>query len=183
MATNLFEAVTAIGTALADLSKEDQQKVIDGVVVLLGLNRTTSSSQGTGERAGGESGKASQDGGGRGSGKKLSIVEFMQQSKPATNPQRIAVFAAYRQSVEGVENFSRADLEGYFAKAKLPAPGKNYSRDYNLAVSEGWIHDDEASSYLTQSGESVVNAGFAGRAKPRGKAVAKKHAAKEKPET
>jgi hypothetical protein len=114
--------------------------------------------------------------------RQLSLVEYMNTKEPVTNGQRIAVFAAYREEIEKKGNFAKGDLEGYFAKAKLAAPGNNYTRDYKKAVSEGWIHDDGANSYLTQTGQRAVAAGFGGKAKPRGKAAKKAARKKGKPE-
>jgi len=108
-------------------------------------------------------------------GKPLALVEFLDSKNPATNAQRIACFAYYREKIEGrADRFSSGDLMPYFPLAKLPAPGRNYSRDYKSAVSAAWIHDDKAESYLTRTGESAVEAGFGGRVKPRGATVGKK---------
>lgn len=106
-------------------------------------------------------------------GKRLSIVEFLGNKAAATNPQRIAVFASYHERVVGKDKFSRDDLEKYFAAAKLAKP-QNYVRDFSKAVAEGWIHEDGADSYLTQAGERAVDAGFGGKGKARGRAVAEK---------
>ncbi len=106
-------------------------------------------------------------------GKRLSIVEFLASKAPATNPQRIAAFASYHERVIGKDKFSREDLEKYFAAAKLAKP-QNYTRDFSKAVAEGWIHEDGAESYLTQAGERIVAAGFGGKGKARGRAVADK---------
>jgi hypothetical protein len=108
----------------------------------------------------------------------VSPVELIQQKQPTTNAQKIALFAYYREKVEGLARFSRGDLETYFAKAKQPPPG-NYGRDFQQAVSLGWIYEDGADSYLTTKGLEAVEAGFGGKAQPRGAAV-KKRAAKKK---
>ncbi|HMF45709.1 MAG TPA: hypothetical protein VKE29_03470 [Candidatus Udaeobacter sp.] len=108
----------------------------------------------------------------------MSPVELIQQKQPTTNAQKIALFAYYREKVEGLARFSRGDLESYFAKAKQPPPG-NYGRDFQQAVSLGWIYEDGADSYLTTKGLEAVEAGFAGKAQPRGAAI-KKRAAKKK---
>ncbi|MBX3590047.1 MAG: hypothetical protein KF755_03970 [Burkholderiaceae bacterium] len=107
--------------------------------------------------------------------KPVSVGEFVREKSPATNAQRIACFAYYRERFEHHEHFSRSDLSGYFAAARLPKPG-NFDRDYNNAVKENWIHDSGAESYLTQTGEAAVSAGFDGKAKPRGASTRKKKA-------
>lgn len=169
----IFTAVSKVGTSLQGLSSDEQQKVLDGVAVLLGLQ--------VGSRNDNKADEQSNDEESELNGKKkirVSLVEYVKQKVPATNAQAIVVFAAYRESYEGKENFSKDDLEPYFGRARIPSPRKNYSRDYYTAVKDGWIHDDGANSYLTQSGTSVVEAGFAGKAKPRGRAKAKKVAKK-----
>lgn len=105
--------------------------------------------------------------------KPVSVGEFLREKSPATNAQRIACFAYYREKYEGHEHFSKSDLVGYFAAARVAKPG-NYDRDYSSAVKENWIHDNGAESYLTQTGEAAVSAGFDGKAKPRGTAARKK---------
>lgn len=105
--------------------------------------------------------------------KPMSVGEFLREKSPATNAQRIACFAYFREHFEGHEHFVKSDLSGYFAAARVPKPG-NYDRDYSSAVKENWIHDSGAESYLTQTGEAVVSTGFGGRAKPRGASTRKK---------
>jgi hypothetical protein len=97
----------------------------------------------------------------------VSPVEFIQQKKPATNAQRIAIFAYYRDKNEGQARFSRAELKPYFAKARETTP-QNYDRDFNVALKLGYIYEDGADSYLTSRGVEAVEAGFEGRAEPRG---------------
>jgi hypothetical protein len=92
----------------------------------------------------------------------LSLVEVIEEKKPATNPQRIAVFAFYRERVQGQPRFSRHDLESYFADARVSPPA-NYDRDFNSAVKQGWIHEDDDQSYLTTKGIEAVEAGFGGK--------------------
>ena len=94
-----------------------------------------------------------------------SLVEVMQEKVPATNAQKIAVFAFYRERVQGVPRFSRRDLEPYFADAREAPPG-NYDRDFNQALGQGWIHEDGEQSYLTTKGIEAVEAGFGGRRTP-----------------
>jgi hypothetical protein len=106
--------------------------------------------------------------------KKLSLVEFLNEKQPATNGQRLACFAFYREHIEGNgSTFGKDSLESYFATAKLPAPG-NYDRDYRETAAKGWIHDAGNESYLTQAGEKAVTAGFLGKAAPRGASTVKR---------
>ena len=108
----------------------------------------------------------------------LSPVELLQEKKPATNPQRIALFAYYRERAEGLSRFAKDDLKSYFGKAKEPPP-QNFDRDFRQAVKLGWIYEDGGDSYLTSKGLEAVEAGFDGKGAPRGPA-AKKAAKKAK---
>ncbi|MDX1947376.1 MAG: hypothetical protein SFU86_18390 [Pirellulaceae bacterium] len=182
-AKSVFDAAQLIGKALDGLSPEDQQKALNGAIVMLGLGKSdVSVSPGTegGSASGGQTDTGS-GGGDASSAKRKSLVEYLNERAPATNAQRIAVFAAYREEVESFDTFAKDDLEKCFPKAKLAAPAY-FNRDYNSAVSEGWIHDDGANSYLTQTGQKAVAAGFGGKGKPRGKAVGKATGKKGKAE-
>jgi hypothetical protein len=111
----------------------------------------------------------------------IGLVELINEKRPGTNSQRIAVFAYYREKAEGSPRFSRADLETYFAKAKLP-PAGNYARDFAESVRAGWIHEDGAESYLTTKGIEAIENGFEGERKyATGKK--KKHAGKGRTNT
>ena len=72
--------------------------------------------------------------------------------------------------MEGLPRFSRVDLKVYFPRAKLP-PDANYDRDFDQTVRHGWIHEDGDDSYLTTKGLETVEAGFGGKALPRGAAA------------
>ena len=100
----------------------------------------------------------------------VSPIELIQQKGASTNPQKIAVFAYYREKIEGIHRFSRDDLGGYFAKAK-ERPPENYDRDFRKAVRLGWIYEDGTESYLTSKGLEAVEAGFANKGQPRGTAA------------
>ena len=167
-------AATAVMKALEPLSVEERSRVLHSAAALHGIGLSPTSSRSAGpEPFGVEGGGHDHDSGDKATkGKRLSIVEFLRQKDPATNSQRIAAFAFYREHVEGKSTFVRGDLEHYFAAAKLAKPG-NYDRDFAGAVREGWIHEDGTESYLTQGGERTVQEGFGGKAKPRGAAVAK----------
>jgi hypothetical protein len=107
-------------------------------------------------------------------------MELIQAKAPATNAQRIAIFAYYREHVEGNARFAKEDLKAYFAKAKQPPPA-NYDRDFGQAVTLGWIYEDGADSYLTSKGLEAVEAGFGGKGrKPGPKPGAKRPTSKKK---
>ena len=98
------------------------------------------------------------------SSRPISLVELVNDKKPGTNSQRIALFAYYREKSEGLSRFARDDLKPYFGKAKQP-PASNYDRDFVEAVRKGWIHEDGADSYLTTKGVEAVESGFEGERK------------------
>jgi hypothetical protein len=162
------DAVQAIYAALEPLDEETRRRVISSAMSLLGMSQphpdVPTTTRRSGHQTQAEPGATS---------RAKSPVELIQEKNPATNAQRIALFAYHREKVEGEARFSRADLRSYFRKAKEPLPA-NYDRDFAAAVREGWIHEDGAESYLTSKGLEAVEAGFGGKARPRGRAVAKK---------
>jgi len=164
--------------ALEPLSSEERIRVIQSAAALYGIragNRLDRTNRSDADSGGQDSGTDvdARDEQRIDLGKRLSIVELLKEKQPATNSQRIAAFAFYREHVEGKARFARSDLEHYFSSAKLSKPA-NYDRDFAGAVREGWIHEDGSESYLTQGGEDAVNEGFAGKGKPRGVSVARK---------
>jgi|SRR6185437_7875201 len=104
-------------------------------------------------------------------GRRISLVEVYQRADPATNAQRFAVFAYYREKAEGKANFSRRELEPYFKMAREKSPGANYDRDFNKSAKLGYIHESGAESYLTSKGVKAVEAGFGGKGERRGGAA------------
>jgi hypothetical protein len=158
---SLVYAVQAVYTALQQLDTEARQRVVTSALSLLGegvpqVAAVTTPSQALAPREPLLPSRAK------------SPVELMQEKQPATNSQRIALFAYYRERFEGEPRFSRGDLKPYFGKAKEPPPA-NYDRDFSAAVRQGWIHEDGADSYLTSKGLEAVEAGFGGRGLPRGR--------------
>lgn len=175
--TKAAAAAFAVMKALEPLSADDRHRVLQAAAALYSVSVTPSpaaqfnagaAAKNPANENGGDGGSA------RASNKRMSIGEFLQEKAAITNLQRIACFAHYREHVENMPNFSSSDLKAYFPLAKLPAPGKNYGRDYNNVVKAAWIHDEGAKSYLTQKGEDAVKAGFGGKGKPRGATAGKK---------
>lgn len=167
------DAAIAVMAALQPLSSDERSRVIQSAAALFGVSLaqptpaaaaspTTATSNSGGSN---HSAAPAVSNGTAAGGKRVSLVELIKEKSPATNAQRIACFAYYREKVEGKPNFASIDLSAYFSQAKLPAPGPNYSRDYTSAVKQAWIHDDGANSYLTQEGETVVESGFGGKRK------------------
>lgn len=166
---SLVEAVQQVFEALEPFDDAARQRILSSAVSLLGTALPSTAVLTTEGHA-----RGSATSGIRSSAERpLSPIELMQQKGPATNPQRIALFAYYRERIEGLSRFGKDDLRPYFGKAKQPPP-QNFDRDYQKAVKVGWIYDDGPESYLTSKGLEAVEAGFGGKALPRGVAVAKK---------
>jgi hypothetical protein len=166
---NSFDAAKTIYQALAPLDENTRKRVILSALSLLGMDvpqampsRVVASDAATSSLLPHQR-----------SERPLSPVELIQQKQPSTNSQRIALFAYYREKAEGKSRFSRVDLKEYFAKARLNPP-QNYDRDFNTTVQLGYIYEDGDESYLTSKGLEAVEAGFEGKAEPRGKAAARK---------
>jgi len=174
---NLVEAVQAVFGALEAFDDAARQRILTSATSLLGMGIAALPVRGASPAAPSTSpqlpSRSSQD-------RPVSPVELLQEKKPATNPQRIALFAYYRERTEGLARFSKDDLKQYFPKAKLPPP-QNFDRDYGRAAKAGWIYDDGADSYLTSKGLEAAEAGFGGKGLPRGAAVAKAKKGKKKP--
>jgi hypothetical protein len=150
-------AIEAVYAALKDLNAVERKRVLSSAFALLGVEGApvVSSPLGPVTAATGQSVSPSRP---------IGLVELINEKRPGTNPQRIAVFAYYREKMEGLPRFGRDDLRTYFAKARLP-PAGNYDRDFAKAVITGWIHEDGAESYLTTKGIEAVETGFEGERK------------------
>jgi hypothetical protein len=167
---NLVEAVQLVFEALEPFDEAARQRILSSAVSLLGGTVAPASVSSQAHRSAPVQAPVPS------SVRPLTPLEVIEQKAPATNAQRLAVFAYYREKVEGIARFSKDDLRTYFAKAKQPPPG-NFDRDYQLAVSLGWTYNDGADSYLTSKGLEAVEAGFGGKRQPP---TSKKSKAKRK---
>jgi len=170
----LVEAVQAVFDALEPFDDGARSRILQSATSLLGGGFVPPAPVGGG-------GAPSQAPASRAhADRPLSPVELIDQKKPATHPQRIVLFAYYRERAEGLNRFAKDDLKPYFAKAKLPPP-QNYDRDFRQTVKLGWIYEDGADSYLTSKGLEAVEAGFDGKGAPRGAAATKKKPIRKTP--
>lgn len=158
--TNLFEAAKAIYDTLFPLDEETRKRVLSSALSLLGIGAPTPLTTDTAQRQILTTSSAAS------SLRPMSPVELVQEKKPSTNAQRIAVFAYFREKFEGNSRFARADLKAYFSKARVPPP-QNFDRDFIAAVGLGYIYEDGNDSYLTSKGLEAVEAGFDGKQPPR----------------
>jgi hypothetical protein len=152
-------ALEAVYAALKDLDPLGRRKVLSSVFALLDLEGTPTFDRPTRRISLDEDLQPAAS-----SSRPISLVELINEKKPGTNAQHIALFAYYREKSEGISRFERDDLKPYFAKAKKPPP-TNYDRDFVEAVRKGWIHEDRADSYLTSRGVEAVESGFEGERK------------------
>ena len=166
------EAVQLVYGALEPFDDQARRRIVESAASLLGmrLGAVGSESPSRATQSPGTHATASQPSATASASRPLSPVELIQEKQPTTNNQKIALFAYYREKVEGLSRFSRNDLEAYFSKARQPPPG-NFNRDFQAAVNLGWIYEDGDDSYLTTKGLEAVEAGFGGKAQPRGRAV------------
>jgi hypothetical protein len=156
-------AVQEVFRALKPLDDESRKRVLLSVFPLLQIkNLSPTDPIGTGDRL--EPDRSASSPLRAQSTRRLSLIELVQQKQPGTNPQRIALFAYYREKYEGLQRFARDDLSPYFGKAKI-SPSGNYARDFTEAVRKGWIHEDGTDSYLTSKGVEAVESGFEGERK------------------
>jgi hypothetical protein len=169
-----LEAVQIVYVALKDLVDDERHQVLSSVLALLKMSPVTGTSQDdipgvSRTQSGSESTTAAK--------RRLSLVELVNDRNPKTNVERIALFAYYREHVEGIAQFERDDLRPYFVKARM-APPTNYDRDFVKAIKQGWIHEEGSDSYLTNRGVQAVESGFGSPAKSTGSTP--KRAAKRK---
>lgn len=173
---SIISAVASVHAALKDLDGADRARVLASVRVLLGVPDEQSVTQ---QSAPPDLDTDVTDSPPR-SGRRLSVIELIQEKSPSTNAQKIALFAYYRDKVEGKPRFARDDLKRYFATAH-ESPPSNYDRDFVSAVVNGWIHEEGSDSYITSKGIEVVEAGFVGERKStRKKTSARKKSSRKK---
>jgi hypothetical protein len=152
-----IEALETVYVALKSLNQAERQEIVASVFALLGIGAPPTLGGSTpAVTTGGQAPLVTPT-----TLRPKGLTEIMQERHPGTNPQRIAVFAYYRERHENTARFSRDDLKGYFGKSHLTPP-KNYDRDFNKALKRGWLHEDGAESYITTRGIEAVESGFEG---------------------
>lgn len=116
-------AISVINT-LQPLAPDERSQVLNAAAALYG---TQLSSQQQNHQSGTQQDASSVEKTRREGKKPVSVGEFLREKAPATNAQRIACFAYYREKYEDQENFSKSDLAGYFAAARVAKPGDRKS--------------------------------------------------------
>lgn len=92
----------------------------------------------------------------------LATREYLIKFQPKTNAERILVFAKYLQDKNGKENFTAGEIKEQFELAHEPIP-TNLTRDFNTALSFGWIAEstrERGSFYITETGYIAVESNF-----------------------
>lgn len=93
---------------------------------------------------------------------RTSVREFMSQVGAKRNPDKIVAIGAYLMQELGRETFTRKDVKEQFMNAREPVPG-NYTRDFDWAVSNGWLAPTPGSIkdyYVTNSGLVAITNQF-----------------------
>ena len=112
--------------ALEPLAAEERQRVVASVLALFGT-----AVQGATRPPPGAAPTMTSTAAATTTSRPLSLIEFMDEKKPVSNPQKIAAFAFYRERYEGAPRFARADL------SVLPQ-GKNRScREFRQGLWQG----------------------------------------------
>jgi hypothetical protein len=154
-----ISALEAVYSALKPLDLESRRRVLASVYSLLEMAPTMPIQQGRLSSVGLPADRASLTGQGVPVPRPVGLTELIREKGPRTNAERIVCFAYYREKYEGISRFSRNDLRDYFGRAH-ESPPRNYIRDFGDAVKRGWIHEDEADSYITSKGIELVESSF-----------------------
>jgi hypothetical protein len=95
--------------------------------------------------------------------RRMSLREFLDESRARRNPDKITVIGEYIFEHEGRPEFSRDDIRSRFKQAGEAAPG-NFARDFTWAITNGWIAEDTKNPgayYVTKKGRDAIDARFA----------------------
>lgn len=94
---------------------------------------------------------------------KESVVEYVQRHNAKSNPEKILAFAGFIKNAQTKETFFQNEIKSLFRDAREILPA-NFTRDFNLVISNGWIHNDHETKdlfYITQTGLKALESGFA----------------------
>jgi hypothetical protein len=97
----------------------------------------------------------------------MSVREFLDHSRPTSNPEKITAIGEYVATSEGQGTFTKEQVLARFRSAGEPAP-RNFRRDFAKAISKGWIAEDTRSPgnfYVTRKGKTAIGEGFSSGAK------------------
>lgn len=100
---------------------------------------------------------------------RLSLREFLDQAEPTRNPDKIVAIGEYIMLHDKQPDFTRDDVKMRFRSAGEPVPA-NFPRDFNWAISNGWIAEDAHNvgrHYVTQKGKAAIAGKFSGEVKKK----------------
>lgn len=99
-------------------------------------------------------------------GRRLSIVEYIDEKEPETGAETILVLSRYAETYEGIETVTRTDIKRLYKQARIPAPA-NLSRDVGTCVQKGYLLEHAPGIFqVTKKGTDILKnegAGMFGR--------------------
>ncbi len=96
-----------------------------------------------------------------------SLREFLIETAPTTNNERIATIGFFLHEHKSKETFSKDDIEAGFRSAREQLP-KNLRRDLGRAVGAGWIEEvgQKGHYHVTNTGAKAVQSCFGRQRQP-----------------
>ena len=91
-------------------------------------------------------------------GARLSVREYMDDAGAKRNPEKIVAIGAYLVHQLNQKTFTRKEVKLQFKNAAEAVPG-NYTRDFDWAVSNGWLGTDSHKDYYvtTKGFDAITN--------------------------
>jgi hypothetical protein len=100
---------------------------------------------------------------------RVAVGEYVRGTGAKRYPAKILSIGAWIEDHQGVQSFTRDEVKAQFRNLGEPPP-QNMSRDFQTAVSNGWLSPDstQANAYwVTNTGREAIAAQFAGETKTR----------------
>jgi hypothetical protein len=110
---------------------------------------------------------------------RIAVGEYVRSTGAKRYPDKILSIGAWLEDHQGVHSFTRDEVKAQFRNLGEPPP-QNLSRDFQTAVSYGWLSPDsnQPNAYwVTNTGREAMAAQFAGDTKSRTRRRPKKKAA------
>jgi hypothetical protein len=110
---------------------------------------------------------------------RIAVGEYVRTTGAKRYPDKILSIGAWLEDHQGAESFTRDEVKAQFRNLGEPPP-QNLSRDFQTAVSYGWLSPDsnQSSAYwITKTGREAMAAQFAGDTKSRTRRRPKKKVA------
>lgn len=99
-----------------------------------------------------------------------SVREALDEARPKTHSQRIAVFGKFLSDATSDGLFTLDQIKEQYQDAREKSPLAHFSREVDNAVSSGWIapvQGQKNTYYVTQKGEQAIESKFTSSAKTR----------------